>query len=103
MKFKNIQMEYSKMRSEPSLPHVFKRTSVILIHLENYLEVWVHERHAKEVWDRNWMNLDMHTMRLDAKLLNAMSLKIVRSNIDGEDSEETSFVNTPKKMTIGTL
>ena len=64
--------EYSKIRSEPSLPHGFKKTRVILIHLENYLEVLVHERHAEEIWDRNWMNIDMHNMRLDVNLLNAM-------------------------------
>ena len=46
MKFMNIQMEYSKMRSEPS--EYMWRTRVILIHLESHFE----ER-AEEVWERN--------------------------------------------------
>ena len=39
------------------------------IHLESYFG-----RHAQEVWERNWMNPDMHTMLLDTKLLNATLL-----------------------------
>ena len=65
-KFMNIQTEYSKMRSEPSFPHGCKKSRVILIHLENNFG-----KYAQEVWERNWMNLDMHTMLLYTKLLNA--------------------------------
>ena len=50
----NIQMEDSKMRSEPS--EYMRNTRVILIHLENYFG-----KYAQEIWERNWMNLDMHT------------------------------------------
>ena len=39
---------------------------VILIHLENYFG-----KYAQEVWERHWMNPDMHTMLLDTKFLNA--------------------------------
>ena len=71
----NIHMEYSKMRSKPS-EHMWK-TRVILIHLENYFG-----KCAQEVWERNWMNPDMHTMLLDTKLLNAMLFNMYKSNID---------------------
>ena len=54
----NIQMEYSEMRSEAS--EYMWKTRAILIHLENYFG-----KYAQEVWERNWMNLDMHTMLLD--------------------------------------
>ena len=64
MKFMKIQMGYSKMRSEPS-DYMWK-TRVILIHLENNFG-----KYAQEVWERNWMNPDMHTVLLDTKLLNA--------------------------------
>ena len=65
----NIQMEYSMMRSEPS--EYMWKTRVILIHLENYFG-----KYAQEVWERNWMNLDMHTMLLDTKLLKATLLNM---------------------------
>ena len=57
MKFMNIQMECWKMRSEPSLPHGFKKTRVnqdntnswrIKIDWENYFG-----KYAQEVWERN--------------------------------------------------
>ena len=51
----HIQMEFSKMRSEPS-----EYVWVTLIHMESYFE----ER-AQDVWERNWINLDMHTTLLD--------------------------------------
>ena len=69
MKFLNIQMEYKKMRSEPS--EYMWKTRVISIHLESYFG-----RHAQEVWERNWMNPDMDTMLLDTKLLNATLLNM---------------------------
>ena len=65
----NIQMGYSKMRSEPSA--CTWNTWVILIHLENYFG-----KYAQEVSARNWMNPDMHTMLLDTKLLNATLLNM---------------------------
>ena len=64
MKFMNILMECSKMRSEPS--EYMWKTRVILIHLENYFG-----KYAQEVWERNWMNRNMHTMLLVTKLQNA--------------------------------
>ena len=33
-------------------------------------------KNAQEVWERNWMNLDLHTMLLDTKLLNATLLSM---------------------------
>ena len=65
----NIQMEYSKMPSGPS--EYMWKTRGISIHLENYFG-----RDAQEVWERNWMNPDMHTMLLDTKLLNATLLNM---------------------------
>ena len=61
MKFMNIQMECSQMRSESS--EYRWKTRVILIHLENYFG-----KYAQEVWERNWMNPDMSTVLLDTKL-----------------------------------
>ena len=58
MKFMNIRMEDSKMRSERS--EYMWKTRVILIHLENHFG-----KQAQEIWERNWMSLDMHTMLLD--------------------------------------
>ena len=65
----NIQMGYSKMRSEPS--EYMWKTRVILTHLENYFG-----KYAQEVWENNWMNPDVHTMLLDTKLLNATLLNM---------------------------
>ena len=65
----NIQMGYSKMRSETS--ECVRKTRCILIHLQNNIV-----QHAQEVWERNWMSLDMRTMLLDTKLLNATLLKM---------------------------
>ena len=81
MKFMSIQMEYSKMRSEPS--EYMWKTMFISIHLESYFG-----RHAQEAWERNWVNPDKHTMMLDTKLLNATLLNMY--NTDGDDSEGTS-------------
>ena len=44
---------------------------VILIHLENYFGTY-----PQEVWGRNWINPDMHTMLLDTKRLNATLLNM---------------------------
>ena len=41
----------------------------IKIALESYFE-----KHAQEVWERNRMDLDMHTMWLDINNLNLMEL-----------------------------
>ena len=82
MKFVNIQMEYSKMRSE--LSEYVRKTRCILIHLQNYIV-----QHAQEVRERNWMNLDMHTMLLDTKLQRHV-VENVQSNIDGDVSEGVS-------------
>ena len=69
MKFMNIQMEYAKIRSEPS--EYMWKTRVILIHLERYFG-----KYAQEVWERNWMSPDMHTMLFDTKLLDATLLNM---------------------------
>ena len=50
----SLKMEYSKMRSE-STEYAWKAKDV-LIHLESHLE-----EPAREVWERNPMNPDMHT------------------------------------------
>ena len=47
------------------------KTKVVLIHLENYFG-----KYAQEVWERNWMNPDMHTVLLDTKLVNATLLNM---------------------------
>ena len=47
------------------------KTRVILIHLDNCVG-----KYAQEAWERNRLNLDMHTMLLDTKLLNATLLHI---------------------------
>ena len=79
----NIQMEYSKMRPEP-IEHMWK-TRVSLIHFDSYFG-----KYAQEVWDRNGMNLGVHTMLLDTKLLKSHVVEYVQSNINGDDPEETS-------------
>ena len=33
-------------------------------------------KYAQEVWERNWMKPDMHTMLLDTKLLRAILLNL---------------------------
>ena len=58
----HIQMVFSKMRSEPS--EYMWRIRVILIHMESYFK----ER-AQDVWERSWMNPDMHTTLLDMNIL----------------------------------
>ena len=71
MKFMNIQMECSKMRSEWS-EHMWKtRIILILVHLESHFG-----RHSQEIWERNWMNPDMHTVLLHTKLLKATLLNM---------------------------
>ena len=65
----NLQMAYSKIRSEPS-EHMWKTTD-ILIHLESYFG-----KYAQEVWERNRMDPDMHTVLLDTKLLKATLLNM---------------------------
>ena len=67
MKFMNSQMEYSKMRLEPS-EHMW-RTRIISIHLENCLR-----EYAQEIWERIRLDPEMHTMLLDTKLLKATLL-----------------------------
>ena len=62
----NIQMEYSKMRSEPS-ENMWK-TRVILTYLESYSR-----EYAQEVWEIHWKDTEMRTV-LDTKLLKAMLL-----------------------------
>ena len=64
---------------------------VILIHLENYFG-----KYAQEVWERNWMNPDMHTMLLDTKFLNAtlfnmynpMSMETILKALREQSKEE---------------
>ena len=58
------------------------KTEVILIYLENYSV-----GRAQEVWDRSWMNLDMHTWLLDME----------HSEADGDDSG-WYFVDNPEVM-----
>ena len=45
-------------------------------------------KYAQEIWERNWMDFDMHTLLLDRKLLKPV--EYVQSDIGGDDSEETS-------------
>ena len=81
MKFMTIQMEYSKMRSEPS-ENMWK-TRVILIHLENYFG-----KYAQEVWERNWMNSDMHTMLLDTNNRKLMELRLQKLRGQSEKDDQ---------------
>ena len=67
-KFMNTPMEYSKMRTESS--EAMWKTRTMLIPLESYFG-----RYAQEVWERNWMDPDMHTMLLDTKALREQSKK----------------------------
>ena len=61
----NTQMKYSKMRSESS-EYVWETTGAftnswrIKLALESYFG-----QHAQEVWERNQMDPDMHTMFSD--------------------------------------
>ena len=71
MKFMNIQMGYSKMRSELG-EHMWK-TRVILIHLENYFGKYAHVN-----WERNWMNLDIRTMLLDTNTRKLIELRLMK-------------------------
>ena len=66
----NTQMEYSNMRSEPS--ECVWQSRVLAIHLESYY----FGNFAQEIWERNWMNPEMHTILLDTKLLNATLLNL---------------------------
>ena len=85
----NIQMGYSKMRSESS-EYLWETTGAFInswrikITLESCFG-----KNAQEVWQRNRVDLDMHTVLLDTKLLKATLLN-AQSNIDGNDSEGAS-------------
>ena len=82
MEFVNIQMEYSKMRSEPS--EYMWKTSVILIHLENYFG-----EYAQEVWAR----LDESRCAYNVVGHEASESYVVQyaqANIDGDDSDVAS-------------
>ena len=83
MKFRNIQMEYSKMRSEPS-EHVWK-TRVILIHLESYFG-----KYAQEVWERK-SNGSWYAWCIVHETSESHVVAYVQSNTDGDDSEEISW------------
>ena len=85
MKFMNNPMEYSKMRSEPS-EHMWK-TIVILIHLANYFG-----KYAQEVWERIWMNLDMHTLLLDTnnRKLSELCLQKLRGQSEKDDQMKSA-------------
>ena len=91
----NIQMEYSKMRSEPS--EYMWKTRVLLIHLENYFG-----KYAQEVWERNRMDPDMRTV-LDTKLLKAMLLNMysprLMKTILREQSEKKDQMKTAGEIT----
>ena len=75
------------MRSE--LSEYMWKTRIVLIHLVSFLETY-----AQEVWEGNRMDSDMHGMLFEMKLLKAtllnMYIENVQSNIDGDDSAETS-------------
>ena len=62
----NIQMGYSKMRSEPSKD--MWKAMVILTHLEGYFG-----KYAQEIWEGTRMDPDMRNV-LYTKLLKAMLL-----------------------------
>ena len=74
MRFMNIQMGHSKMRSD-SNEYMWDTTGAIInswrikIALESYFE-----KHAQEVWRRNRMDPDMHTMLSDTNNLQLMEL-----------------------------
>ena len=67
MKFMNIPMGYSKMRSESS--EYMWKTTAILFPLQSYFG-----KYAQEDWERNRMDPDMHTTLLDTELLKATLL-----------------------------
>ena len=64
----------------------------IKIALESYFE----ER-AQEVWERNWMNPDMHTTLLDVNNLQPMELILM---VLGEQSEDDDQMNTAGEPVI---
>ena len=90
MKFLNSQMGYSRMRSEPS--EYLWVTEVIWIHLESHFE----ER-TQEVWERNWMNPDMHTTLLDMNILKPMEMILM---VLREQSEDYDQMNTAGELLI---
>ena len=72
LKFTNIQMGYSKRRSESS--ECMWKTAGALLNswrIKMALESYFEER-AQEVWERNWMNPDMHTTLMDMNNLKMM-------------------------------
>ena len=96
MKFMNMPSVCSKMRSESS-EYMWKTTGAFMkswrikIALESYCE-----EHAQEVWERNWMNLEMQTTLLNTyppKLISTI-LKALRVQLKENDQlhavEETA-------------
>ena len=68
MNFMNIQMGHSKMRSD-SRECMWKTTGAFINRWRIKIALESHfEERAREVWERNWMNPDMHTTLLDMNL-----------------------------------
>ena len=59
----------------------------IKITLESYVE-----KHAREVWERNRMNPDMHTTMWDMKNLKLLEtiLKVLREQFEEDDQMDTA-------------
>ena len=82
-----MQMNVQKMRSESSdvvleTTFLFTNSWRIKIAFEKYFE-----EHAKEIWQRDWMNLEMHTTSLNVyspKLI-ATILKALRGQLKEND------------------
>ena len=96
MKFTNIHMEYSKMRSEPS-EYTWK-TRVILIHLENYFG-----KYAQDVWERNWMNPDMRTMLLDTNSRKLVQLRVQKLRGQSDKEDQMKSCDISRTYFLGTM
>ena len=101
-----MKMNYSKMRSESS-EYTWK-AKVILIHLENYLEesaqdVWMHGRHAKDIWERNRMDPDMHTTWWNVGTQKQMEMVPRAFREQSEQNDQMDTVRTPVNLILEAL
>ena len=98
MKCMNIQMEYSKMRSGSS-ECMWKTTGAFISswRIKTASEGYFDQR-AQEVWERKWMNLDMHTTLLDMNILKAMEMILMVLREQSEENDQMNTVRTPVNL-----
>ena len=91
----SMKMEYSKMRSESS--DCTWKAKAIWIHLESS------EKCAQEVWERNWMSLNLHTTWWNVKIRKLMVMILMVFREQSEEHNQMNTVRTPVNLIPETL